>query len=1024
MKALSKTGVAIILTFFYFGIGVSTATTNLITASIRSTTTDTSAHLSWQTLSPSLTWVLYGTSIQFGQEYKSTEYSTTHSVDISDLTPGTNFYFHIITQDEQGIISPDTVPTLYSTFQTVGTADIAALKARLANLRLQLAELQNIIRARAVPATALRLTRTLKQGDTGEDVKNLQQLLNKDSRTRIALSGAGSPGLETTYFGVKTRIAVIKFQELYQAAILTPVGLTKGSGLVGPLTTAQLNTVYPATNTKTTAVAVTGSRAESIRNSIDFINNAKTGSRTSASGGGGSSGSLNATGSTPPSSAPVKPVNPSSPPRTPTPPIAPGPTIPTKPSTSGYGPIAPMQLAHPDFYVTVTGGGTHTGNQQNPFSLSEAQSFANQTNNRNKSLVFSLAPGEYGSFTEQSTRGKNAWVTYQGDNFSNRPIFRGNALEDAIYIRNTPSAYIIFANISAYNNREIPIEVENADYVTIRDSYIEGGNAQSSVGYSVRIFNADHFTLQNSIIRYGSNGISTYGTNELAIINNEFVGQLIDGGHFSDADGFVIIGNDFHDGSDPNRVYPESHVDGVQFHATEGGIRNGRFATNRISNFNGQGLFMGHASNLPIDIINSIEVSGNLITGSYLASPFQIEGDNLTVTNNTIAPQSPIVSLLTEDTNRSNVQNNLFTASFLNCSKNATQDHNLISRYITFGCNGLNVPVGTHDVTGVTIQLDSHNAPTVDQTFTTTAGLRVTGCAMSSTGGAVGSQACEAVNTTNPNPVIPISPPPTSSNSVSPTTSDNLIGYWSFDTADTANGIATDTSGQNHNGTLVNTPLSISGHLNEALSFNDANSQSVRIDASNSVLNQGSGSYTISAWINASDLNAFTGSHFGAGIIKSIGNAGNGSQGDFYLAVDNAGELVFTNWQASGNVPDGRHYVDLNNPANTTITANQWYHVAATWNESANAMYINGQPQTFITTNTDGGYKSATTIGSLINGAAHWQWSGGIDEVKLFNRALSQSEIASIYSDTFSTNNQNINSFLSNIWTAFSSLFR
>ena len=1054
MKIYIKTGVVIIVMLTYLSANIATAQTNLITSSIRSIINDTSVRLLWETHTPSLTWLTYGTSIQFGQEHKSTNYSTTHSVDLLGLTPGTNFYYHIITEDEQGVISPDTVPTLYSTFQTVGIDDIAILKARLADLQLRLSILQKTAGIKTNPTT-ISLTRTLKQGDTGEDVKKLQQLLNKDVRTRVSLSGAGSLGFETNYFGSKTRQAVVIFQELYPVAVLKPVGLIKGSGIVGPLTIAHLNTLYDVTASP--VIAPAESRVAAIAQAPDVVNNQRGGWIGVSQGGGGSSGTTGTTNntsaqnssnsaspSTPASPAtPASPVTPASPatptppaipkaPTTPTPPIIPvvppAPQVITSPqsNTSGYGPIAITPLAQPDYYITVTGGGTHTGSQANPFSLSEAQGFANKTENLNRSLVFSLAAGEYGTFIEKTTRGRNAWITYQGADPDNKPIFRGNALSDAIYIRNTPSAYILFTGISAYNNQEIVIEVENANYVTIRDSYIEGGRSSSSVGYAVRAFNANQFTLQNSVIRYGSNGISTYGTDDLTVINNEFVGQLIDGGHFSDTNGFVIMGNNFRDGSDPNNIYPDSHVDGVQFHATEGGIKNGLFANNRIANYNGQGLFMSHSNSLPVNIIDSIIIKRNLITGSYLASPFQIEGENLTVIQNTVDPQSPIVSLLTEKTNKSTVKDNLFTASFLNCSKNSTQDHNLISRYINFGCNGQNVPVGVHDVTGETIQLDSSGAPTVDQTFTTTAGMRVTGCMMSSTSGAVGSQLCEAIENVNP-VTTPTQPTPeTSEPTVVPkqaTPSSNLIGYWSFDASETTNGITTDLSGQNHDGTLINSPSSVSGHRNEGLSFNDASSQSVRIDAANSVLNQGSGSYTISAWINPSDMSAFTGSHFGAGIIKSIGNSGNGSQGDFYLAVDKSGELVFTNWQSSGDVVNGRHYVDLSNPVNTEITANQWYHVAATWNGSVNNMYINGQPQTFITTNTDGGYKAATTIGSLINGAAHWQWSGGIDEVKLFNRALSDSEITSLYNDTFSTNYSKSSSFLASIWEVFLRLF-
>lgn len=77
------------------------------------------------------------------------------------------------------------------------------------------------------------ILRNLKLGDRGEDVRELQTILNKSSDTRIALIGPGSSGNETVYFGILTKVAVIKFQEKYADQILKPIGLTSGTGFVG-----------------------------------------------------------------------------------------------------------------------------------------------------------------------------------------------------------------------------------------------------------------------------------------------------------------------------------------------------------------------------------------------------------------------------------------------------------------------------------------------------------------------------------------------------------------------------------------------------------------------------------------------------------------------------------------------------------------------------------------------------------------------------------------------------------------------
>lgn len=86
-------------------------------------------------------------------------------------------------------------------------------------------------------------SRNLRLGISGEDVLILQRLLNNDPATRVADSGAGSSGLETTYFGVKTRGAVMRFQDLYKGQVLSPAGLTTASGFVGTYTRAKLTSL-------------------------------------------------------------------------------------------------------------------------------------------------------------------------------------------------------------------------------------------------------------------------------------------------------------------------------------------------------------------------------------------------------------------------------------------------------------------------------------------------------------------------------------------------------------------------------------------------------------------------------------------------------------------------------------------------------------------------------------------------------------------------------------------------------------
>lgn len=109
---------------------------------------------------------------------------------------------------------------------------------------------------REASAQVSTFSRNLSIGDSGQDVLELQRLLNQDSKTQITVSGAGSPGNETMYFGHLTHQAVIRFQNLYAAEILYPVGLFQGTGFVGPSTRTKLSSMLVLSNQPITSTPV------------------------------------------------------------------------------------------------------------------------------------------------------------------------------------------------------------------------------------------------------------------------------------------------------------------------------------------------------------------------------------------------------------------------------------------------------------------------------------------------------------------------------------------------------------------------------------------------------------------------------------------------------------------------------------------------------------------------------------------------------------------------------------------------
>lgn len=119
------------------------------------------------------------------------------------------------------------------------------LQTQIAQLLAQIQQLQSQLgNAKGDSSAAYNFTRNLTTGSKGEDVRALQQLLNSKG-FKVAASGTGSPGKESTYFGPATRAALAKFQAAngispavgYFGSITRSAIASVGGGRVGGGTT-------------------------------------------------------------------------------------------------------------------------------------------------------------------------------------------------------------------------------------------------------------------------------------------------------------------------------------------------------------------------------------------------------------------------------------------------------------------------------------------------------------------------------------------------------------------------------------------------------------------------------------------------------------------------------------------------------------------------------------------------------------------------------------------------------------------
>ncbi|MHC4691470.1 MAG: lamin tail domain-containing protein [Planctomycetota bacterium] len=197
-------------------------------------------------------------------------------------------------------------------------------------------------------------------------------------------------------------------------------------------------------------------------------------------------------------------------------------------------------------------------------------------------------------------------------------------------------------------------------------------------------------------------------------------------------------------------------------------------------------------------------------------------------------------------------------------------------------------------------------------------------------------------------------------------TQEGLVSHWKFD--DGSGNTATDSTGTN-NGTLIGSPTWTTGRINGAISF-DGIDDYVAVSPIVPLLGN---SVTAQAWIRTSEF---------AGIWNPIltQNAGNG----YYFYVSSG--------RPSFYIVVGAAYVQA--VSSETINANQWYHVAGTNDGSYLKLYINGQMKDSATSTGFLGVNSNACIG--YEPTSQLFYSGLIDDVRIYNRALSESEFKDI----------------------------
>jgi len=227
-----------------------------------------------------------------------------------------------------------------------------------------------------------------------------------------------------------------------------------------------------------------------------------------------------------------------------------------------------------------------------------------------------------------------------------------------------------------------------------------------------------------------------------------------------------------------------------------------------------------------------------------------------------------------------------------------------------------------------------------------------------------------------------------------------LIGWWSF------NGNANDESSNGNNGTVNGASPTIDrfGYTASAFNFNGLNNY---IDiASNNTINF-QNEFSISIWVLTNQNN------FNAGIIGKWNNFSGtlqDGQEEFALTVDDAVvntmfALLRTNASSSSNIQ-----VQFNN---SNYNGNQWNQFTYIFNNNNITLYKNSLiVGTSSATGTIINHIQNLEIGRYAGGqptsGGNTHFNGSLDDIGIWNRALTEQEISNLYNARNCSNNLTI----------------
>ena len=202
---------------------------------------------------------------------------------------------------------------------------------------------------------------------------------------------------------------------------------------------------------------------------------------------------------------------------------------------------------------------------------------------------------------------------------------------------------------------------------------------------------------------------------------------------------------------------------------------------------------------------------------------------------------------------------------------------------------------------------------------------------------------------------------------------------------------ASDTGGSK-DGTPTNITFGVGGKINTSARFNGTDSY---ISLPNNLVNSVSGQlFSVCFWFNSDDITRY------AGTFSAYDYDGN-----------NHGWTIFTGYSSSKlrflSYAPSLATMDISGA--TTLSSNTWYHAAVTYDGTGGTckLYVNGSLDGSGSTTGSRSYITNHTyyLGANNNGAGGVEgfYKGELDQVRVFSKALSATEVGTIYAETACT---------------------